>query len=200
MKLLHESGAGVSYVAENDVCILCGTTLHTTQRTVSADTVAFAAVVGDKICHPSRRGMVFAARRCEGGTALKSGFDEAKAAYGILSACGETQRLGFDEFYVSLQKKLAKERAHIAVEYQSGAPVSVAMTLFETCNGAYISGVATLPEKRHEGFGTAAVTRLCDALTGKTAYVMYRPELNKFYEKLGFLPVKHYTFTDVGRE
>ncbi len=194
MRVLHEAEVGTAYVSADAVLILVGTTLHSSEYTVSSDIHAFARLMADKICRPSRSGHIFAARRCE-GESVKAGFDQASVAYKILSACGEIEGVEFDRFYVNIQKRLSEEKIHIAIE----GDASVVMTFAETFSAAYISGVATLPEYRGKGYASKAMNSLCAMLRHKTAYILYDKKLNKFYKSLGFEKVRYYKIEDVKR-
>ncbi len=199
MRAMHNAGVGTAYVHDGAVLILSGTVLHTTEHKPSEDTLSFSKMVAEKLCYPSRSGLVFSAKKCNGENGAECGFLQARQAYQVLCDCGELSNLSFEEFYVNIQKGLEKKTRHIAICHENEKPVSVAMTLFETSGHAYISGVATLNDYRGQGYATRALSLLCEQLGGKTAYALYEKSLSKFYEKNGFEKIKSYKIDTVER-
>lgn len=112
-------------------------------------------------------------------------------AYELLKRCkGESISLpNFDEFYVDVTRRLNNNNLHISGCEEQGRLVSVAMTSSETKTTAIISGVATLPQKRGQGFAKKTVKQMLSILLKeKECIALFRlkDENQHFYESLGF--------------
>lgn len=107
----------------------------------------------------------------------------------------------FEAWYVDLSHRIRHGAARMVALAQDGTPVAAAITSAETHDAALISGVATLPQFRGQGYGRSAVCTLAQILKteGKTAFVFARDEEKNFYLKCGFTPIGEaieYTFCE----
>lgn len=70
----------------------------------------------------------------------------------------------FDEYYVDLCHRLRKGTADIAGAYINNQLISCCVATAIDNNSAVISGVATLPAYKRQGYATAVVTYMCNKL------------------------------------
>jgi predicted N-acetyltransferase YhbS len=85
--------------------------------------------------------------------------------------------------------RLLQNSAHIVVACDdSGAVIGFVNALSDGVLSAYVPLLEVLPEHRGKGVGTELVRRLMEALLGLYMVdVMCDPEIQPFYERLGFI-------------
>lgn len=96
----------------------------------------------------------------------------------------------FEDFYVELNHRLRKNTAYILGLYKESKLVSCCVATAVDKSSAVIAGVATLPQYKKQGYGTAVVTKLCQRLTYKNITDIFlqrdKNENLSFYKNIGF--------------
>lgn len=101
----------------------------------------------------------------------------------------EDKRFLFENWFPDASLKIRRGLISGRMIRQGKAAVSCALTSGETQSCAVISSVATLPDRRRNGYGKSCVVSLCNSLisSGKTVYLITDSEKNKkWYEDMGF--------------
>ncbi len=127
---------------------------------------------------------------------------DLKTVFSILqSGAGESMELpDASAFYADLSHRVRHHAARaVLVRDSSDTPVAAAVTSAEAGNAALLSGVATLPEVRGQGYGSAAVERMLESLSSENrdVFVLSRPEQLNFYRRLGFVETGTVAFCEV---
>lgn len=89
-------------------------------------------------------------------------------------------------YYADVCRRANRGAALIYTCERDGVAYATAGAYAITENGAYLSGVATRKADRGRGCASALVTALCDALSPREIYLICKPQLAAFYERLGF--------------
>ncbi len=96
----------------------------------------------------------------------------------------------FEDFYVDLNHRLRKNTAYIIGLYNNGKLISCSVATALDNTSAVIAGVATLPQYKKQGYGTAVVAELCKQLTYKSITDIFlqrdKNENLNFYKNIGF--------------
>ena len=96
----------------------------------------------------------------------------------------------FEDFYVDLNHRLRKNTAYALGLYINGKLISCSVATALDKTSAVIAGVATLPQYKKLGYGTAVVTQLCKKLTYKSITDIFlqrdKNENLNFYKNIGF--------------
>lgn len=96
----------------------------------------------------------------------------------------------FEDFYVDLNHRLRKNTAYIVGLYNNEKLISCCVATALDKTSAVIAGVATLPQYKKQGYGTAVVTELCKQLTYKNITDIFlqrdKNENFNFYKNIGF--------------
>ncbi|MEE0264245.1 MAG: GNAT family N-acetyltransferase [Acutalibacteraceae bacterium] len=96
----------------------------------------------------------------------------------------------FEDFYVDLNHRLRKNTAYAVGLYSNEKLICCCVATALDKTSAVIAGVATLPQYKKRGYGTAVVTQLCRQLTNKNITDIFlqrdKNENLKFYKNIGF--------------
>lgn len=96
----------------------------------------------------------------------------------------------FEDFYVDLNHRLRKNSAYVLGLYKNNKLISCCVATAVDKSSAVIAGVATLPQYKKQGYGTAVVTEFCQRLTDKNITDIFihrdKNENLSFYKKIGF--------------
>lgn len=102
----------------------------------------------------------------------------------------------FDDFYVDLNHRLRKNTAYILGLYKDNKLISCCVATAVDKTSAVIAGVATLPQYKKMGYGTAVVTEFCKKLTYKNITDIFlqrdKNENLSFYKNIGFENVSEF--------
>lgn len=89
-----------------------------------------------------------------------------------------------------------KARRGYHIRAGEGLVIATAEATAENSQAAMIVSVATHPEYRHKGYGTAVISKLCDQLLdeGKTSCLFYdNPKAGEIYKRVGFEDIDQWT-------
>lgn len=94
----------------------------------------------------------------------------------------------FVPWYADVSHRIRHGCAHAYLLRKSGKPVSACLISAESDKAGLISGVATVPEFRNNGFASAVVEKACRGLIncGKRPVLECLPALVGCYSRLGF--------------
>ena len=96
----------------------------------------------------------------------------------------------FEDFYVDLHHRLRKQSAKILGLYDNSKLISCCTATAVHNSSAVLAGVATLPDYKGQGYGTAIVTEMCYHLINKDIINIFLQrnsnENYSFYNKIGF--------------
>ncbi|MEE1077328.1 MAG: GNAT family N-acetyltransferase [Acutalibacteraceae bacterium] len=102
----------------------------------------------------------------------------------------------FDDFYVDLNHRLRKNTAFILGLYKDNNLISCCVATAVDKTSAVIAGVATLPQYKKQGYGTAVVSEFCKRLTYRNITDIFlqrdKNENLNFYRKIGFENVSEF--------
>lgn len=90
----------------------------------------------------------------------------------------------------------SKEKRGYHIRTNEGVVIANAETTAENSQAAMIVSVATHPDYRHKGYGTAVVSKLCEKLLeeGKNACLFYdNPKAGEIYKRIGFEDIDQWT-------
>ena len=103
---------------------------------------------------------------------------EYRAVYDLLAL----QDVGFDDWFADVNLRIRRGTAKVAMAVENGKVAATASVLHQTKTARIIGAVATMAEYRGRGLTSALVAKLCS----QTACVLCLPELESFYQRLGF--------------
>ena len=89
-------------------------------------------------------------------------------------------------YYADVCRRVNRGAALIYTCERDGTAHATAGAYAITESGAYLSGVATREAQRCRGYASALVMALCTALSPREIYLICKPPLAAFYERLGF--------------
>ncbi len=114
--------------------------------------------------------------------------ERLKEVHNVLYEDELSSELSYASWLTDISHKLRHGLIRGKCVEADGRIASVALTSGETGSSAVLSGVATLSGYRGRGYASGAAGALSRELTenGKRVYVIVRPELTGFYERIGF--------------
>lgn len=92
----------------------------------------------------------------------------------------------YGEWLADISAKIRRGTARIAAKTEKGECVSCAMLVSVSENAAILGAVATVPEFRGKGYASALAEELTKTAGERAVYLFCRPEMQSFYEKIGF--------------
>lgn len=92
----------------------------------------------------------------------------------------------YGEWLADLSRRVRRGTARIAAKAENGECVSCAMLVSVSENAAILGAVATLPEARGRGYASSLAEGLSESAGERTVYLFCRPQMQSFYEKIGF--------------
>ena len=102
----------------------------------------------------------------------------------------------FEDFYVDLHHRLRKQSAKILGLYDNSKLISCCTATAVHNSSAVLAGVATLPDYKGQGYGTAVVTEMCYRLINKDIINIFLQrnsnENYSFYNKIGFEDISEF--------
>lgn len=94
-----------------------------------------------------------------------------------------------DAFYADACLRL-RSGAVIAAAEREGEYLATAGVYALRADSCYLTGVYTRPQQRGKGYAKAVTAALCRKFADRDIYLRCRPDLQGFYEALGFLPLR----------
>ncbi|HBL41693.1 MAG TPA: hypothetical protein DDY98_09165 [Ruminococcaceae bacterium] len=107
---------------------------------------------------------------------------QTTAEYRSVFSLLETDGIVFEDWFTDITLRIRRGTAKLAAIFENGEAVATASILHRTQNRCILGAVATKESNRNRGLATELIRRLSEQHTT----VLCLPELEAFYEKLGF--------------